>query len=508
MLPKRLTDLRGLNAVAFVRVSTNKQEQSPATQRSAIDEFARAYGLNIVRTVELTVSGKDAWRDPAVVEITEEAEAGRVQAVIVSMLDRMGRSPRTDLFVDDLNTANAVLIDAGSEMISGNPAHRRSMRTGIAEAGNERDLTRERVTSGIDGKNRLNRDQWGRPPRGFTRTGGKPSLLQIDPATIGNVVALYERYATGAIRMKPLAAESGINEHTLKDILRNPVYNGWVQNRGEWMEAPWRDNPPVSDALWEAVQRVRGRHSRGGGPRRTDAPNLFEGLFYCGSCDRRLIHDGWGGTGKNEYHRIKHENPCDDWGSAVRRPVALWVEPLCEQIARIEADDSTTAAIVGHLRSGSTSNATPMRFAQERRQIKQDLMAEKINGAEYDARLTALKEREQDHREQAPAPTPEAEAITAALTDLRRTWIVANPATKAQVISAMYEKVRISANGTFPEDAVTLSAAAEAIGLPLAMPTEFGVPERSGPPEPTRLVRIPIKGRAHWLTSAAKAVPE
>jgi len=56
---------------------------------------------------------------------------------------------------------------------------------------------------------------------------------------------------------------------------------------------------------------------------------------------------------------------------------------------------------------------------------------------------------------------------------------VADEQTKAQVISAMYEKVRLGPGGTFPENAVTLSAAAEAMGLPLAIPEEFGVPERT-----------------------------
>jgi hypothetical protein len=52
----------------------------------------------------------------------------------------------------------------------------------------------------------------------------------------------------------------------MADLLRNPIYNGFlVRFRGfadeERAEAPWRSgpdgDPPVSDDLWERVQAIR-----------------------------------------------------------------------------------------------------------------------------------------------------------------------------------------------------------------------------------------------------------
>ncbi len=47
-----------------------------------------------------------------------------------------------------------------------------------------------------------------------------------------------------------------MNDRTLNDILKNPVYNGWVGRKGERAAASWRDSAPVDDILWERVQAL------------------------------------------------------------------------------------------------------------------------------------------------------------------------------------------------------------------------------------------------------------
>jgi transcriptional regulator GlxA family with amidase domain len=38
-------------------------------------------------------------------------------------------------------------------------------------------------------------------------------------------VGLFKRYASGAVSIDELAAEHGMNDRTLNDILKNPIYN-------------------------------------------------------------------------------------------------------------------------------------------------------------------------------------------------------------------------------------------------------------------------------------------
>ena len=159
-------------------------------------------------------------------------------------------------------------------------------------------------------------DQGGLPPLGFRRTGAPPRILEVDPDTIGKAVALFQRYAVGTVSIAQLAAETGFEPMRIQQILRNPVYNGWVRrHRGPTEErrpASWRSDPPVSDDLWATVERVRRVQARGGGPRRRARVDLLAGLLVC-VCGRRVRGDGRFADGR---HRKLHPEPCDAWETA------------------------------------------------------------------------------------------------------------------------------------------------------------------------------------------------
>ncbi|MGH2381960.1 MAG: recombinase family protein [Candidatus Limnocylindria bacterium] len=487
-LPTRPNQLTGLRAAAFTRVSTDHQQLSPTNQRRIIDGFANEHGIEIVLTKQLTISGRDAWRDPAVVEITEAAEAGRIQAVIVSTLDRMGRSPRTDIFIDDLHDAGAILIDAGNEQLSGNRADRRAMRTGIAQAGNERDLIRERVTTGIRGHQSAHDDPWGHPALGYRRLPASDAqkchtecshrILNVDPGNAREVIALFERYAAGTVSIDQLAANPPTVRHGrrrghpmtregIASLLANPIYIGTAQRP---------DLRIVPDDLWHTVQTVRGRRTRAGGPTPANRVNLYRGLLYCASCDRKLSLDGTGSSGRHAYHRIRHPDPCEAWGTRERRPLSLWAGPLSAQIASLNVTDTLVTAIVDQLR-GDPPNVTPISFAQRRDAIYREHRAKRITGNEADARIAQVDADEASYRaEQATKPVATAAEVRHALEQLQTAWAVATDSARAQVAASLYSKIRLGPDGTFPEDAIELSPDALAHGLQWALPEEVEHP--------------------------------
>ncbi len=124
---------------------------------------------------------------------------------------------------------------------------------------------------------------------GFRRTVERPQTLEIDPSAIGHAVGLFERYAAGAVSIDQLANEHAMNDRTLSDILKNPIYNGWVLRKGERTQAAWRESPPVDDVLWARVQSLLAARTRGDGRRRTEVPDPLRGLLRCacGSAIRR-----------------------------------------------------------------------------------------------------------------------------------------------------------------------------------------------------------------------------
>jgi len=84
-------------AVAYLRRSTDKQEQSIADQRSEIERYARDRGFRIVREyVDDAISGTSADQRPAFQKMIADAPAGGFKAVIVWNSDRFSRGDVTE----------------------------------------------------------------------------------------------------------------------------------------------------------------------------------------------------------------------------------------------------------------------------------------------------------------------------------------------------------------------------------------------------------------------------
>ncbi|MBA2319527.1 MAG: hypothetical protein H0V89_00085 [Deltaproteobacteria bacterium] len=155
-------------------------------------------------------------------------------------------------------------------------------------------------------------------------------------------------------------------------MLRNPIYNGWVR-RGrrshviQEVEAPWRLNPRVSDALWEQVQTVRARRERGGGMHRPKTVDVLGGLLYC-VCGRYVRSDGFTGSGTRQRH---HPEPCEAWGAKARRAARVWEEPISSQLASISLDDATIARITTALASPTkpVSDIDARRLGRRKREL-------------------------------------------------------------------------------------------------------------------------------------------
>ncbi len=158
-----------------------------------------------------------------------------------------------------------------------------------------------------------------------------PHVLEIDPQAIGLAVGLFVRYAVGTVSIAQLAAETGFAEMRIQQILRNPIYNGWVRrHRGpseQRRPAAWRCDPPVDDELWATVERIRRKKSRGGGPGKRERVDLLAGLLEC-VCGRRIRSDGRFADGR---HRKLHPDACTRWGSQSRYGDEVWEAPVLAQ---------------------------------------------------------------------------------------------------------------------------------------------------------------------------------
>jgi DNA invertase Pin-like site-specific DNA recombinase len=472
-LPRSIDEIRGLRVARWIRESTSGQfdRYGPASQREQQDRFIERYGLLDTGLVfQVAHSGTTVWRSTTMTDMLVAAKAGAFDLLLAGYSDRWQRNLRRtlELLEDGLHPVGAALVMCDRRILSSDP---RDWDELVAEAaGAERYSRRlsERISDGYAAKFDQRSDPGGHAALGFRRSAEPPHALEIDHATIGQAVALFERYVLGTVSSKRLAEETGLAASRIRCILMNPLYNGWVRrHRGRSAirrAAPWREDPPVSDALWARVEDVRRVKTRGGGTRNRGRVDLLGGLLEC-VCGRRVRSDGTFADGR---HRKLHPEPCDAWGMHARLADATWEPAILEQLAGVQLDDATIAAVVSSLGSSQRPIAIERgRTARQLRELALEHAAETIDDATYLSRAAELRaQRDAMTADAAPGvPAERAIAWLRAFGDAIRDADI--PAERADLIHAVYERI-VVAGPTFVS--ARLTPAAYHHGLALALP--------------------------------------
>ncbi len=357
---------------------------------------------------------------------------------------------------------------ATGALLSSNPPTGARCAAGRTSRRSTAERLGERITDGYGAKFERHDDQGGFAPLGFRRLDDKPHTLEIDPATIGQAVQVFERYALGTVSIAQLAAQSGLEAERIQKILRNPLYNGWMRrHRGpdeQRRPARWRSEPPVSDALWARVERVRRAKTRGGGPRNSGRVDPLAGLLEC-VCGRRLRSDGTFADGR---HRKLHPDPCPAWGPHARLADATWEGPIMAQLRGIQLDEELVSEVIAAL----ASSARPVsldraRIGREMRELALDHVAERMSDAAYLDRLGQLRNELAMLGEPAAGPA-QAERAAEWLRVIGEACVTADlPQERAELLHVIYERI-VVAGPRFVS--VRLTPVANAHGLALLLP--------------------------------------
>lgn len=470
-LPRSTDELRGLRAARWVRESRPGQldNSGPASQRFEQDESIERLGL--VDTGIAWEAGHSGWKDSAIATSEKWADmlsrAGTdYDVLVVAYVSRFCRN------VDIGTSIRRTFHDAGVTiyfcderiLLSDESDWKRWIDLLVEAEHYSRNLQRTMQRT-YKTKFRTHTDPGGMAPLGFRRSGGTPSVLEIDPDTIGLAVNLFERFALGTVSTERLAVETGLHVERIKPLLRNRIYNGWVQRYGEWQPAAWRHNPPVSDELWQTVADLRAAKSRGGGPRRTDRIDLLNGLLYC-SCNQKLWSEGW----QHGVQRKRHRMPCDAWGSTERLLASTWELPIRAQLAQLDLTPSTIAAVVQ-----ATQSPPPMPDEIGRRRIERErrALAERYGRGELsEVELVAEGQRLAAQLKSLEA-APVASGVTSEqaigyLRDFAATWAATDgEREQADLVHAIYQRINVEGRAFA---GIELTPEAEAHGLAIALP--------------------------------------
>jgi site-specific DNA recombinase len=313
-----------LNAVIYIRVSTDEQRESAAAQESEGRRFAERHGWSVVEVYrDVGVSGAEFIDRPELARLLADVrrKPRPWEIAIVRDLDRIGRDgPRTMLAVEGLLEHGARLwqYSTGTEQKS-DPMARAMMAMTGAFAEMERAMISRRTREGHEVRARKGLVTGG-ACYGYKNVRGPDGVRhEVVEAEAGIIRDIFARRAAGAslraigheLNRLGVPSPSGRKRGTgswsvtcLFEMLRRDRYRGLVEwgrmgtayRGGTRVSVTRRDDEVlrvetpelrlVDDAVWEAVRR-QDEPQRGtlGAPRRGRAPTrLLSGIARCGVC--------------------------------------------------------------------------------------------------------------------------------------------------------------------------------------------------------------------------------
>jgi DNA invertase Pin-like site-specific DNA recombinase len=196
-----------LNVIAYLRVSTSKQELSPKAQRDHIEQWCRRQGYELVATFEEKVSGgvefDDLDKREALMAAIEALESG--MALVVAKRDRLARNVASAAIIERLAERRGARVLAVDGVNNEDSPEAQLMRTLIdAFAQYERALIRSRIVQAL-GHKKAKGERVGGVPYGKQVAADGKTLVPSERDQ--KLVARIRRLHRSGISVRAIAAK-------------------------------------------------------------------------------------------------------------------------------------------------------------------------------------------------------------------------------------------------------------------------------------------------------------
>jgi DNA invertase Pin-like site-specific DNA recombinase len=378
----RPEDLAGRRWAGYVRDSTVAQaaRYGPDLQRAEQRRFAERYGLvaTDLEYIDL-VSGKDTLRRTDFARMIADAEAGAFEVLLVYDTSRFARNIEDAYsYRRRLAAAEVTVVFCADGLIAGNTDtyELEGLKT-VSDAAYISRLSRN-VAKGIATKWNMFDDPGGRAPLGLARVGERQLLAPLEGPDLERARTAFTRYATGTRSDREIAAELGLTEAGVAEILTNPLYAGRVvrhKGRPDEEERSARFIAPVDPALFERVQELRAEHStrHPGATIRRVYPTVR--LMRCTSCGSTYYGDA-----NNGKRRIRHglRPAC---GPSASYRAERYEEQVANLMDTINLTDTDMRAVLGAMRRATPAipKSDPAVLAERREELQRQLATREIN---------------------------------------------------------------------------------------------------------------------------------
>lgn len=224
-------------AVAYVRMSTDKQDYSIESQKRTIKEYAKKNNYSIIKYFEdKGISGREAEKRPAFMEMIEESKKNYFDYVLIYDSSRFARNLEQSLIYKSIlkkNNVNLIsitepILDDDSQLIADalfgamNEMYSRKLSKVVKRGMTEKALKGEYISCA---------------PYGYFKPKNKPLVIIEKEANI--VKEIFKQFLNGKstyaiaknLNENNIKTKKGNNIDTrfIKKILTNPTYKGYYK---------------------------------------------------------------------------------------------------------------------------------------------------------------------------------------------------------------------------------------------------------------------------------------
>ena len=434
-----------IRAAGYVRVSDESQVDghSLGAQRSEIERWCNREGHDLVEIYEdpgVSAYTDDISKRPAFSRLLADAEAGKLDLVVVHTIDRWARNVAVQALsltrLGDAKVGFASVMETGIDFTT--PAGRLilSMLGGAheffsAQAGvHVRKAQRRRFELGLS---------VGPVPFGY-RPSAPGALPEPVAREMGAIRSTFQdradgvSYGTIATRLNHdgfrTRTDRIFTPHAVRDLIANAFYRGDVSYRGETRRG--QHEPLVSSELFQRVQarRTRAPVRTVRGPR-----PLLQGHSFCLRCGHGLQSDRH--RGRTPMYRERHAGGCDTNNTAsISAPIDDQIGAIIESI-HLPADWQQRMTAVA---AGERPRVDVAKLQDKRRRLARAFADGGFSESEYTTRLAEIDRTIAD----ATPTTPVAvEDVAALFADVKQLWAEATPAERRTLIEPLIERAYI-----------------------------------------------------------------
>jgi len=301
----------------YTRVSTPEQAEGDFTSLDNQREMAEAYIQSQAGNgwVILDEQYNDAGfsggtiNRPALDQLLQDAEANKVDCIVVTKIDRLSRSLLDFARIADiLDRHDVVFVSVTQQFDTSNSMGKLTLNMLLSFAQFEREMIAERTREKIVAARKKGKYSGGPPPLGYDTSpeGGKLIFNADEAARVRSIFDLYLKHESLTATLTDMSERNwttkswttrrgryrkgnSFQKASLRRLLTNPVYIGKVLYQGDIYEGEHKGI--IDPAIWDRSQRILKRNGSNGGRRvRNRHGALLKGILRCTPCNAAMIH--------------------------------------------------------------------------------------------------------------------------------------------------------------------------------------------------------------------------